>query len=310
MASMPTPVAELLDRALVGELTVVDADGRPVTYPLIPLYDGEHLYMTSSTLFSRKLEHIDANAKVAVSITDPVSVGGRTDRRHDPGRREDHRRRPARRLGAAPADLGGQGAVDRVLPERRVALPLFFERALIEITPRRVLYWSDGSAAKAPEVSRPGPGRPRDDAIADDRNTPELDARAGLDKLATYPYQIATWVDDAGYPVSVAVEATIDPRRRPRTFPSPAGLTVPTDRPVSLTGSHIRPQPGLRLRRAAPRDGVGPRTAGPGGSVTLTGRSAWGWDEAEVAVLRILRAVVAQSRQLLRCPVGGAWDAG
>ena len=29
----------------------------------------------------------------------------------------------------------------------RVALPLFFERALIEITPRRVLYWSDGDAA-------------------------------------------------------------------------------------------------------------------------------------------------------------------
>ena len=35
----------------------------------------------------------------------------------------------------------------------RVALPLFFERALIEITPRRVLYWSDGSAGTAPAVS-------------------------------------------------------------------------------------------------------------------------------------------------------------
>ena len=80
MATMPTPVAELLEKALVAELTVVDAKGRPVTYPLIPLYDGEHVYMTSSTLFSRKLQHIDANAKVAVSITDPVSVGGRTDR--------------------------------------------------------------------------------------------------------------------------------------------------------------------------------------------------------------------------------------
>ena len=28
------------------------------------------------------------------------------------------------------------------------------------------------------------------------RSTPELDARAGLDKLATYPFQILTWVDD------------------------------------------------------------------------------------------------------------------
>ncbi len=80
MATMPDPVAELLERALVGELTVVDGDGRPVTYPLIPLWDGERVYMTSSTLFSRKLEHIRGNPKVSVSITDPVAVGGRTDR--------------------------------------------------------------------------------------------------------------------------------------------------------------------------------------------------------------------------------------
>ena len=62
-----------LDAALVAELTVVDDRGRPVTYPLIPLYDGERIYMTSSTLFSRKLEHIKANPKVAVSVTDPVA---------------------------------------------------------------------------------------------------------------------------------------------------------------------------------------------------------------------------------------------
>ena len=65
MAAMPSPVAELLEAALVGELTVIDADGRPVTYPLIPLWDGERVYLTSSTLFSRKLEHIKANPHVS-----------------------------------------------------------------------------------------------------------------------------------------------------------------------------------------------------------------------------------------------------
>ena len=35
----------------------------------------------------------------------------------------------------------------------RVALPLFFERSLIEITPRRVLYWPDGSATVAPQAT-------------------------------------------------------------------------------------------------------------------------------------------------------------
>lgn len=156
MATMPTPVAELLDSALVGELSVIDANGRPVTYPLIPLWDGEHLYMTSSTLFSRKLQHIKGNAKVSVSITDPAAVGGRTDRAAIQG--------DARIIEEDP-----HGGWERLLPiweakepsivyflKARVALPLFFERALIEVTPRRVLYWSDGQAGTAPLVTAIG----------------------------------------------------------------------------------------------------------------------------------------------------------
>jgi hypothetical protein len=37
---LPAPVEARLDEALVAELTVVSESGRPVTYPLIPLYDG------------------------------------------------------------------------------------------------------------------------------------------------------------------------------------------------------------------------------------------------------------------------------
>ena len=153
MAAMPGPVEELLTAALVGELTVVDPTGRPVTYPLIPLWDGTHVYMTSSTLFSRKLEHIDGNPHVSVSITDPVSVGGRLDRATIQG--------DARVIAEDP-----HGGWERLLPiwsakepaivaflKARVALPLFFERALIEITPRRVLYWADGRARHEPSVT-------------------------------------------------------------------------------------------------------------------------------------------------------------
>jgi general stress protein 26 len=150
MGTLPEPVERLLDAALVGELTVVDPGGRPVTYPLIPLYDGERVYLTSSVLFSRKLEHIKANPKVALSITDPIAVGGRTDRATLQG--------DARVIEDDP-----HGGWERLLPiweakepaivaflKQRVALPLFFERALIEITPRRVLYWHDGDARGAP----------------------------------------------------------------------------------------------------------------------------------------------------------------
>lgn len=150
MAAMPDPVARLLETALVGELTAIDRRGRPVTYPLIPLWDGEKVYLTSSVLFSRKLDHIRANPRVSLSITDPVAVGGATDRATIQG--------DARIIEEDP-----HGGWERLLPiweqkepsivlflKARVALPLFFERALIEITPRRVLYWPDGDAAAPP----------------------------------------------------------------------------------------------------------------------------------------------------------------
>ena len=81
-------------------------------------------------------------------------------------------------------------------------------------------------------------------AIDPTPRVPALDAEAGLAKLATYPFQVLTWVDPDGYPVSVAVDAAIDPAGRSATFAPPAGLTVPTGVEITLTGSHIRPQPG------------------------------------------------------------------
>jgi general stress protein 26 len=153
MGVLPQAVEELLDSALVGELTVVDERNRPVTHPLIPLYDGERIYLTSSVLFSRKLEHVKANPKVALSISDPTAVNVERFRR---------------------ATIQGDATVDdsdlhsgweRVLPlwrkkepaidfflGKRVALPLFFERAVIEIVPRRAFLWEDGDTSQPPEV--------------------------------------------------------------------------------------------------------------------------------------------------------------
>jgi hypothetical protein len=90
---------------------------------------------------------------VSLSITDPVAVGGRLDRATVQG--------DARIIEEDP-----HGGWERLLPiwekkepsivaflKQRVALPLFFERALIEITPLRALYWADGDPASAPVVT-------------------------------------------------------------------------------------------------------------------------------------------------------------
>ena len=128
------------------------------------------------------------------------------------------------------------------------------------------------------------------------RNTDGLDARTGLDKLATFPYQIATWVGDDGYPVSVAVDARISPIELIARFAGPAGLAVPTDREVSLTGSHIRPQPGYGYDERRHVTVWGRATALDGG-IALTAERAWGWDESEVPFFEYSERSVGQSRK-------------
>jgi general stress protein 26 len=152
--ALPSEVTALLDAALVAELTVIDAAGRPVSYPLIPLWDGRAIFMTSSVLFSRKLEHIKGNPKVAVSLSDPVGVPA------EPFARATIQG-DARVLDAddphngwerlLPLWRAKEPAIDKLV-KQRFGLPLFFERVVIEITPRRVLLWPGGDTAAAPRV--------------------------------------------------------------------------------------------------------------------------------------------------------------
>ncbi len=115
----------------------------------------------------------------------------------------------------------------------------------------------------------------------------QLTPRSALERLATFPYQVLTWVDDDGYPVSVAVEATVAAADGTAMFTAPAGFVVPTDRPISLTGSHIRPQPGYGYdeRRHVTVWGEavaqGPAPA-PAPALVLTATKAWGWDEQDL----------------------------
>ena len=151
---LPQPIEELLNAALVGELTVIDDRGRPVTHPLIPLYDGELIYMTSSVLFSRKLEHIKSNPKVSVSISDPKAVNVERFRRatiQGDATIDDSDLHSGWERKVLPMWRVKEPAIDFFLG-KRVALPLFFERAVIEIRPRRAFLWEDGRTDQPPQV--------------------------------------------------------------------------------------------------------------------------------------------------------------
>ena len=151
MGWLPEPVERLLEVALVGELTVIGRNGRPVTHPLIPLYDGEKVYLHSSTLFSKKLEHIKRDRRVSLALTDPVAMKGNLDRATIQGAArviEDDPHSDWERL-ILELWRAKEPAIDDFL-KARVALPLFFERAVIEVTPERSLYWVDGRTDRAP----------------------------------------------------------------------------------------------------------------------------------------------------------------
>ncbi|MDP9069341.1 MAG: pyridoxamine 5'-phosphate oxidase family protein [Actinomycetota bacterium] len=154
MGVLPQEVEELLNAALVAELTVVDPKGRPVTYPLIPLYDGNLIYMTSSVLFSRKLEHMKKNPRVSLTITDPVAAAVEPFRRatiQGDARiiEDDLHSGWEGRIG----DLWiAKEPIIKDLIKKRFAMPLFWERSIIEVTPRRGLIWRDGRTDLPPQT--------------------------------------------------------------------------------------------------------------------------------------------------------------
>jgi 1,4-dihydroxy-2-naphthoate polyprenyltransferase len=123
-----------------------------------------------------------------------------------------------------------------------------------------------------------------------------IEAGRGLEKLSGYPFHVLSWVDAEGYPMNVAIGASIDPGAGTARFVAPAGLTVPTDREISLTGSHIRPQPGYGYdeRRHVT---VWGRAVPQGEVLVLTATDAWGWDEQELPFFEYSERSVGQSRR-------------
>ena len=115
-----------------------------------------------------------------------------------------------------------------------------------------------------------------------------------LERLATYPYVVVSWIDDAGYPTSVATSFEADASAGTVRLAAPAGMPIPTDREISLTGSHIRPQPGIGYdeRRYL-------QLWGRSDGATFTPARAWGWDETEVPFFEYSERSVPQSRRYL-----------
>jgi 1,4-dihydroxy-2-naphthoate octaprenyltransferase len=122
-----------------------------------------------------------------------------------------------------------------------------------------------------------------------------------LARLAGYPFVVISWVDDAGYPLSVAAAFEVDSAGGTVSLNAPAGeaVAVPTDREVNLLGSHIRPKPGEGYDERRYLQLWGRAAASVSGRITFTPTHAWGWDEAEIPFFEYSERSVPQSRRYL-----------
>jgi 1,4-dihydroxy-2-naphthoate octaprenyltransferase len=118
---------------------------------------------------------------------------------------------------------------------------------------------------------------------------------ADLERLAAYPHVVVSWIDADGYPMSVATTFEVDPAAGTVTLAPAAGLPYPTDRELSVMGSHIRPQPGIGYDERRYLQLWGRIAA----DATFTPTRAWGWDETEVPFFEYSERSVPQSRRYL-----------
>jgi hypothetical protein len=98
-----------------------------------------------------------------------------------------------------------------------------------------------------------------------------------FDRLAGYPYVVVSWIDPDGYPMSVATSFEIDSASGVVRLAPPADMPIPTDREISIMGSHIRPQPGIGYDQRRYLQLWGLTADGS----TFTPTRSWGWDENE-----------------------------
>jgi 1,4-dihydroxy-2-naphthoate polyprenyltransferase len=122
-----------------------------------------------------------------------------------------------------------------------------------------------------------------------------------LEKLSEYPFVVVSWVDDLGYPMSVATDFSVDTTRMVVSLRATAGeqAAIPADRPINVLGSHIHPTPGQGYEERRYLQLWGSAGLGQDGSITFTPTRVWGWDESEIPFFEYSERSVPQSRRYL-----------
>ena len=153
MIQVPGWVGDVFDHYLTCEFTTV-ANGRPVTFPLLYFYEADSgkFTVTSSILFSKKVEHMKEDPKVSLLFSNPEGSGiGKqailvqgiahcddSDLDHGWERFLPHWRKK-------------EPYIDAFLAERE-KFGWFWKRIVIQVEPKKIMAWKNGNTDGPPEV--------------------------------------------------------------------------------------------------------------------------------------------------------------
>ena len=153
MIKTPTWVQDVFNNYLVCEFTTVK-NGKPITLPLLPFYlpDSGRLVVTSSILFSKKVENVKKNPKVSLLFSNPEgSKGGKhvvlvqgtaiaddSDLDHGWEKYLSYWRKK-------------EPYIDAYLAERE-KFGWFWKRISIQVEPKKITAWKNGDTAQPPEL--------------------------------------------------------------------------------------------------------------------------------------------------------------
>ena len=117
-----------------------------------------------------------------------------------------------------------------------------------------------------------------------------------VEKAAGYDHAVVSFVDDDGYPMTVAGDFVVDAdARRIEIGPVDPSTLPPSGREVGVLFSHIRPQPGIGYdeRRYV---NVWGRADVDGDRLTVVVERATGWDEEEVPFFEYAERTLPEAR--------------
>ncbi len=153
MIQVPSWTKDVFENYLICEFTTISKE-RPVTFPLLYFYEPNTgvFTVTSSILFSKKIEHMKKNSKVSLLFSNPA--GSRIDK---------HAVLVQGIAKCEDSDL--DHGWERFLPYWRKKEPYidgflaerekfgwFWKRIVVQVEPQKVTTWKNADMGKPPEV--------------------------------------------------------------------------------------------------------------------------------------------------------------